>query len=161
MPKKFKELTIIRDTREQEGWIFDAEDKKPGYHKIIGTEETKLDTGDYSIKGLEDVFTIERKAHATELFMNYTPKSHKERFEREMERMSEIKHKYIIVESTLNKDILSLSIPQMHRTVPYKAVVAWLFELQIKYGFHIIWAGDAGKRVARMIIEKVARECLY
>ena len=50
-------FTVIRDTREKEGhgWWFDEN----AY--CIGTEKTKLDIGDYSIKDKEHILCIERK----------------------------------------------------------------------------------------------------
>lgn len=44
-------FTIIIDTREQIPWEF-------GYHN---TAKMKLDTGDYSIQGYEDIIAIEQK----------------------------------------------------------------------------------------------------
>lgn len=45
------DFTIIIDTREQQPWEFEH----------YSTASRKLDTGDYSIEGLENLFTIERK----------------------------------------------------------------------------------------------------
>ena len=52
---KVEKLPVIIDTREQEGhaWEFDADAFAPQ----VGT----LRTGDYTVRGLEDVLTIERK----------------------------------------------------------------------------------------------------
>lgn len=44
-------FTIIVDTREQQPWTFDN----------YTTASKKLDTGDYSIDGLQHVLAIERK----------------------------------------------------------------------------------------------------
>ena len=48
--------TVVRDTREQQGYFF----KK--FNTCQGTVQRKLDTGDYSILGMEDKVCIERKA---------------------------------------------------------------------------------------------------
>ena len=59
-------FTVIRDTREKEGhgWWFDEN----AY--CIGTEKTKLDIGDYSIKDKEHILCIERKESVSELAGN-------------------------------------------------------------------------------------------
>src|SRR5690606_29560670 len=100
---------VARDTREQNGWTWIEEEKKPGKCRLLGTNEYGLKTGDYSIMGLEDKLCIERKNGFSELFGNYSPKDHRERFEREMERMMEVPHRYILIETNLNYDTLGLS----------------------------------------------------
>jgi len=152
------EITIIRDTREQQGWIFEPEEKKPGKIRVLGTETATLDAADYSVKGYEDLIRIERKNGFGELFCNMSPKAHKERFEREMEKLRHIPYKYIIVETVLSDDALCLSVPQMFRGPPSSAVLKWLFELQMEYGIVPVFAGDAGQRTARYLIELAIRK---
>jgi ERCC4-type nuclease len=67
----------IRDTREQNGYIFGF---LPSYQVKVGT----LSTGDYSIEGLEDEVTIERKSLADAFG---TIGGQRKRFQRELERM--------------------------------------------------------------------------
>ena len=55
---KSKAFTIIKDTREQEGYTFEPSSSR--YHTCNGMVLEKLDTGDYSLKGLEDKICIER-----------------------------------------------------------------------------------------------------
>lgn len=45
-------FTILVDSREQDPYVFGAED----------TEEVTLEYGDYTVKGFEDTFAIERKS---------------------------------------------------------------------------------------------------
>ena len=52
MPKEKKTFIIIQDTREKKPWSF----KTSG--SIGGVEVSKLDTGDYSIKGMEEIFML-------------------------------------------------------------------------------------------------------
>ena len=49
---KNKYFNIIVDTREQKPWDFNDN---------FNTTKAKLDTGDYSIEGLEHILCIERK----------------------------------------------------------------------------------------------------
>ena len=67
---KNKNFKVIKDTREQEGYYFSE------YGTCLGMVERKLDTGDYSIEGLEDLICIERKGCAEELAQNLGQKKH-------------------------------------------------------------------------------------
>ena len=81
---------VIVDSREQYAWDFTF------YDKCDGIISTKLDTGDYSIEGLETVLTIERKRTTAEIAMNVG--KDRKRFNAELERMSKFKYKYLICE---------------------------------------------------------------
>ena len=82
--------TVIKDTREQDGWFFSSNDKCAGME--IGT----LHTGDYTMKGFEDVVCIERKASVSEIAMNLGRK--KKPFQEEMERMRDFQFSFLILE---------------------------------------------------------------
>lgn len=157
MPRRLPDMTIIRDTREQQGWTFEPEEKVAGRIQVMGTQEQALDAGDYSLVGFEDQIRIERKQGFCELFGNMTPVEHKERFEREMEKLRDIPFKYLIVEANISRDVLGLSVPQMWKAPPTSAVLRWLTELEMEYGIRVIFAGDAGKRVARMVFDTFLR----
>ena len=96
MPKyaKAPKYTVIRDTREQEGYHFSE------YDLCLGMIDQKLDTGDYSILGMEDKICIERKGCVEELAINLGQKKHP--FLREIDRMKEFPHKFIILEFSLS-----------------------------------------------------------
>jgi len=161
MPKKLpNDLVVLRDSREQEGWFWEPEEKKSGRCCIANTEVVGLKQGDYTLKGLEDTFVIERKFGLQEVFGNYYKKEYRERFERELERMQDIAHKYILIETNLNNDTLGLSVPQMRNGPPVKRLISWLTQIQIEYGVHIEFVGDAGKARSRIIFEQMARKYL-
>lgn len=82
------EITIITDTREQEPWTFTF------FNFAIANK--KLDTGDYSIEGMTEIFAIERKKSVGELAMNLGSKW--KQFSAELNRMEEFTYKYIICE---------------------------------------------------------------
>jgi len=92
-----KKLTIIQDTREQTPWVF-LNLPIRGF-KEISTEIGTLKTGDYTIKGLEDKFIIERKSVGD---LCGTLTGGHGRFIKEMERMNEANFdmRYIIIEGT-------------------------------------------------------------
>lgn len=151
------EIEIIRDTREKKGWTWERENKKPGKIRIIGTVDRALDSADYSVVGLEDKLKIERKQGFDELFTNLINKEGKERFYNEMEKLRNIPHTYLLVESNINRDILGLSIPQMKFGPPVHKLLDYLWEIQLEYGVIPIFVGDSGKLVASQIFRKIAK----
>lgn len=158
MPYRLPELVVLKDRREQKGWDFEPEEKVSGKMRIKGMEWATLDAADYTLKGFEDVVRIERKAGVCELFGNMIPKDNKDRFEREMEKLRGVRHKYIVIEDHMTNDMMGLTIPQFYKGAPGIAVVRWLFELQLKYDIVPVFAGNAGKKVARTIFESVIRK---
>ena len=148
--------TVIRDTREKEGhgWIFKKhrEDRRPP--RCEGTVERTLDTGDYTIEGYEDLLTIERKEDYGELWGNY---GNRDTFEEEIQRMTKIKHRYILIESHLTKDHFDLSPPQFTKNVPGKALINWLVYLSSRFGVNIIPVGECGMQYSQLIFEAVIR----
>lgn len=157
------DITIRRDLREKEnkGWWFDQEEKKAGKVRILGTIEKSLPAGDYALAGFEDLIILERKMGMRELFSNYSPKEHLERFRTEMIKLKDVKFKYLIIESNLSEDILSLTVPQYSGFGPPGIrVVEWVYELQREFGIVPIWAGDAGNRIAKSLFKEIARKYL-
>ena len=109
MTKKIKNYKVIKDTREQDGWFFSE------YDKCEGTEMGTLHTGDYTLKGFEDVVCIERKASTSEIAMNLGRK--KKPFMEEMERMKDYPFSFLICEFDM-ADVLRF--PEGSR-VPHRA----------------------------------------
>jgi len=148
---------VIRDTREKPGygWTFE-EHTRPNRRppNCAGMTIDKLDAGDYSLVGYEDIVSIERKEDFGEVWGNY---GLRKRFEEEMEKMSKIKHAYILIEAQFTPDIMSLSPPQFSTKAPGKAMVRWLLSLGVKYGVKIMATGQCGKRISQMIFEEVIR----
>lgn len=85
------DYTIIVDTREQQPWEF-------AHHT---TALKKLDTGDYSIEGMESILCIERKKSVSEIANNITEK----RFKDVIDRMTQYKYSFMLFEFDL-QDIL-------------------------------------------------------
>lgn len=158
--KKLPEFWIQRDTREHDtrGWFWKEEVKKPGLCRVLGTIEECISAGDYTIKGLEDKVVIERKTGFSELFGNMSPKENKIRFEKEMIKLESVQHKYILIESSLSNDILSLGIPQHYKGPPASRVLDWIISLGIDYNVNILFVGNTGKRVARTIFDNIVRK---
>lgn len=123
--------------------IIDSREKRP-YTFETPYEVCKLDTGDYSLRGYEAVFTVDRKATVSELAGNLTTK----RFKNELERMAKIPHSFLLLEFSFD-DILRFpygsDIPRKRwRYLKVKApfIISALSTISIKYGVHVIYAGN-------------------
>lgn len=155
---RLTDYVVIRDKREKVGygWTFTKskyfDRKRPP--RCIDMELGTLTTGDYTLQGYEDIVTIERKDGFVELWNNY---GHRERFEKEMDRMSSFKYAYILIESSITPEVLELSPPQYKTGVPGKALIKWIITLGMKYNVQILPVGRCGKQMAQLIFEEVIR----
>ena len=131
---------VVKDTREQDGYYFKQ------YNTCAGMVEEKLDTGDYSIKGLEDKICIERKGCVEELAMNLGSKKHT--FLNEIERMGAFPHKFIVLEFSL-EDLIKFPeetrIPIKNKAavkITGKYMLKCLMEFQIYNNVHVLFCGN-------------------
>jgi ERCC4-type nuclease len=143
------DFTIIIDTREQQPWSFEH------YAKA----NKKLDTGDYSIEGLEQIIAIERKKSVSEFANNIT----ESRFKDVVSRLSSIKHSFLLLEFDL-EDVL---IYPVGSNVPKKMwdkikispsfIIKHLLELQIYHNIKVLFCGDSdnAEKMAEFILKKV------
>lgn len=141
----------VRDTREQDGcgWNFRAS-------KNMGSMVTKkLDTGDYSVEGMEHLIMIERKTIG-DLWSTLT--SGRERFIKEMERALKIPARYLIIEGNLS----DIDKGYKFSKVTPEFIHASLISLQVKYGIHVIFAGrqDIAQTYVRRLLIKLHKYCL-
>ena len=90
--KKIPNYTVIKDTREQRGWVFEKDDRD----RCSGMIVDGLKTGDYTLQGFEHDVCVERKMSVEEVANNLGKK--KKAFDAEMKRMNEFSFKYIILE---------------------------------------------------------------
>lgn len=142
--------TVLRDTKEQQGWFF----SETSY--CDGTVEIKLPTGDYTLRGYETLLTIERKGSSGEFAHNVV----ENRFERELKRMEDFAHGFMVLEFTMD-DLVNFprnsGIP-IHlwpklRIKSYFLVKRFI-EFQMQYKTKIILAGTHGKDVASSIFKR-------
>jgi len=142
-------FNIIVDTREQKPWTFAS----------CNTVKKKLDTGDYSIEGLEHLLCIERKNSVSEIANNIS----ESRFKDELQRMSDYLYKFILLEFNL-QDVLNYprgsSVPpklwsKIKIRPPY--ILKFLTELQTKHNIHVIFCDNpiAAEEMAFSIIKRV------
>lgn len=152
--KKYKPYKIVKDTREKKGhgWFFRAT------ADCDGMEVRKLDTGDYSIEGLEDMIMIERKS-IPDLWNSLM--QGRERFYREMDRALKIPARYLIIEGTL-ADVIK-GMPKRYSKVRGETIIANLISLEQKYGIHVIYT-DKDRSVAqvhvRILLKKLYQYCM-
>lgn len=143
--------TLIIDTREKMPWDFEGDE---AFEDVV---YEKLDGGDYSIRGMEDIIVVERKATVDELFMNFT--KDKKRIHAEFERLKEHKFKIVVVEETcddimnphhyyVNKKNINRQSPKM----PVAVVTSNLTKLMLEYDAHIIFGGMRAQAMARGIL---------
>jgi ERCC4-type nuclease len=130
-------FNVIVDTREQKPWVLNSKD-------VNETISRKLDTGDYSIEGLENIISIDRKMTVSELAGNVTQK----RFEAELIRMQKIKHSFLLLEFSID-DILMYpvgsDIPKSRwKTVRVKGHFLFkkIMEIPIIHGVDVMFCGD-------------------
>lgn len=146
--KKYS-FNIIIDTREQKPWAFAG----------CNTINKKLDTGDYSIEGLEDLLCIERKNSVSEIANNIS----EARFKAEILRMNDYLYKFILLEFSL-QDVLNYPIGS---TVPRRLwskikikpayILKYLTELQIKHNINVVFCDnpEAANQMAFSIFKRV------
>jgi len=146
---KHDDFTIIIDTREQQPWSFEH----------YTTASRKLDTGDYSIEGLEDVVCIERKKSVSEVANNLT----ESRFVDVVDRMSRFKYAFLLLEFDLAQ-VLSYPIgSNLPRRLWDKIkispafIVKHILELQLNHNIKVLFCGSSSdaEQMAEYILKKV------
>lgn len=133
-------FTVIKDTREQEGYYFGK------FNTCAGMIEHKLDTGDYTIQGLEDKICIERKGCVEELAVNLGQKKYA--FLDEIARMSAFQHKFLVLEFSL-EDLIKFPdetrIPVKNKAslkITGKYMLKCLFEFELYNNVHVLFCGN-------------------
>jgi hypothetical protein len=134
------------DTRE---WAGHQDD--PGYIPLdlspLAWERATLKTGDYSVKGLENIISIERKAQGD---MLSCMGSSRERFEAELVRMLAYPCRCLVIESTWK----TFESGDYRSDVKPASAIGSLLSWQMM-GIPILMAGDharTGRYVARMLL---------
>lgn len=130
-------ITIIKDTREQKGWTFEESDFCTGME--IGT----LKTGDYSIKGTDKLICIERKKSVLEIATNLGSKY--TTFAKEVKRMEEFEHAYIICEfgfhELVNYPFCTKMPPRLKKNIRLRGpfLLKRLIDIQIKTNVKVLF----------------------
>lgn len=149
-----KKYTVIQDTREKERfnkWHF------PVSSSCNGTRVDTLKTGDYTLEGYEEIFTLERKGKLSEFATNVN----EARFWKELERMEAFKYPFLLLEFELS-DILKwphgAGIP-FNKIKDIKTTPAYILmklnEILVKYKVKVIFAGSDGLTIASSLFKRI------
>lgn len=128
-------ITIVIDTREQTPFAFPAS---------VPTVRGTLHTGDYSVAGHEDQFTIERKSLAD---LVHTIIHDRGRFERELERMRAFAFRRVIVTAPF-ADVARGNYA--HSMANPKSVIASICAFEIRYNVPFVFAANKREAMCRV-----------
>lgn len=121
-------MKIIVDTREQTPWTFEGQSG-------IQTVRKKLDSGDYSIAGLEQRVAIERKSLDDWIG---TVTRDRARFYRELERLRAFEFRCVIIESS----IAEIHSQRVAERISPAATMGFIAEVTIKQCVPVMLAGS-------------------
>ncbi len=133
---KIPKPMVLVDTREQ--MPFPLAGNHPNW--IGGEKRVKLGAGDYSIEGMQDILSLERKSLADAIGSTMAGRA---RFIRSCERLAAYRWKAIIIEATYedmktayvyNEDLVTEAHPN--------AVCGTLDAIEAKFGIPIIYASQ-------------------
>jgi len=117
------QFTIAIDTREQRPYEFPR------------AERMTLPTGDYSIVGLEDQVTVERKSKADAYGSLGQGRA---RFRREWERLALLDYAAIVIEDTVPGFLRRPAHSKMNPRSAISSLLAW----SVRYRVPVFFAGD-------------------
>ncbi len=129
-------LTIVVDTREQEPYSFDPE--------RAGVIRRALPAGDYSLEGFERSVAVERKT--LEDFVHTVIRS-RERFTRELRRLSVYEAACVVVEADLRDLLLGRYRSGAHPHSVWGALLAII----VDFGIPVFFCSD--RQVACRFVE--------
>lgn len=119
-----RDLTIVVDTREQEGYSFST----PSVRK-------KLDAGDYSLLGLENRVAVERKS--MEDFVNTVLRS-RARFTKELKKLGSFDAACVAVEANY-RDIVE---GRYRSGASPKALMGFVSSIIVDFGIPVFFLSD-------------------
>ena len=127
--------------------VIDTREKRP--YRFKDSVRGTLRTGDYSLLGYEEQVAIERKSK-TDAYTSLG--AARRRFQREMERLGQLRYAAVVVESTVSGFLLP---PVLSRMNP-RSAIASLLSWSVRYGVHIFFAGDRkhGNNITRVLLDR-------
>ncbi len=120
-------MQVIVDTREQTPWTFEDQP--------ITTVRAKLDSGDYSLPGLEHRVAIERKSLDD---WTGTVMRERARFYRELERLRAFEFRCVIIEAGIREIMAGRYKSQAHPA----AVLGFVAEVTVGQSVPVYLAGS-------------------
>lgn len=131
--KILKSFTVLVDDREKCPWNLPYK-----------TEKKRLKTGDYTIKGFENIIAIEKKSGLIEL-LNNLANGYRSTFERFLKRLGEYPVKCIVVEGVLSEFSINCALSYIRcksggkARLTAKSIYYWVGEISIKYGIPVVF----------------------
>ena len=119
---KPSQVTILIDSREQHPFNFTP----------MKMEETTLQSGDYTIRGLEDYVRVERK-ELSDLVSCFT--TGRDRFKRELERLKAFPKRLVVVEAPYEDLVNGNYRSNLHPNSATGAIESWMGRYQITFMF--------------------------
>ncbi len=138
------DFRIVIDTREIQPWTFDC----PAVRR-------KLDTGDYSVDGLETVVAVERKSlkdFASTVIHDFG------RFASELERLARLDAACVVVEADLDTVLRGQMAADLRGIAPQSLLGAGV-HIGLRYGVPVFWCGGraAGRAFADTFLRMFVR----
>lgn len=165
--KQPSQFSVVVDTRQKMnlqtggpdyckdgGWSFSR------FGSVESVVREKLDTGDYAIKGLQNLLCIDRKATVSQIVNNFI--GDRQRFFREVQRMKDYKFAFFICEFPYSS-VLNLSNyyfcakSKARRLSVQKTVIGTIFSIEIKHGVRFAFCDNpqAARKYAYNLMRKV------
>lgn len=117
---------VVVDTREQSPLVFQR----------LPSEVGTLGTGDYSFKGGEELFAVERKSQAD--LVSCCLGENRSRFERELHRLRGFRFKRLLVIGS----IADIEASRYHSAIKPQSVLASLAAWEIRYDVPVAWCAS-------------------
>jgi ERCC4-type nuclease len=140
-------LAVLIDKREKSPYSFTglmADESQSGKPLRVITRSVKLPTGDYSLATLTDEVAVERKS-GEDIF--HTIGQSRDRFERELIRLSSMKFAAVVIEAELST---ILNHPPAESQLRPKTVVRSIMHWQLSYPT-IAWWLVPGRRAGEVV----------
>ena len=141
-------MKIIVDSREQTPYSF-----TPPRYEGVTVETAALQTGDYSLAGLQDRIGLERKSLDD---LTGTLTKGRERFERECERGRGFDYFGLIIEAGLE----DVRTHKYQSQMTPQSLLQTLAAFSVRYGLHVHWCGNraGGEYMVYSLLSKYLRE---
>jgi len=144
------EVTVLVDSREKRPMLFPSTIRISHPERMymaipiaVNTQVTKLDFGDYTIKGHENLCTIERKASALEIYKNLNESHDRIRQAKAFRKLvSGCHHPYLLIEASPAELLRETSLNKTPQITCHR-----LSLVLAKYGFHALFIPWKSKSV--------------
>lgn len=132
--KQTPPIVVIRDDREKNPW--DEEYLGPGFSVVTA----RLQTGDYTIKGMQDLVAIEKKSSWDEIAIDISKVKYRENFVNMLRRMKQYPVRILVVESDMGK--ISMAGLKYTPHITSYSVQGWVLNICLEYGIQLLPVGS-------------------